>query len=110
MTDGTGAGTEGGTDALAVTVRRTGGFAGVARAWTLSLGDVDEELGGRLRALAGEAVAAPPPPAPPRADGFRWSVVLHSPGGDSALEAPESALPPALAELVGLVREHGAAP
>ncbi|RKS73867.1 hypothetical protein CLV35_2361 [Motilibacter peucedani] len=94
--------------ALSVTVRRSGGFAGVTRAWALSLADADDEVAGRLRSLASSAAGAPAAaPAPGPADGFSYEVLLESEGGSSALRGSERTLPPPLAELVELVRAHG---
>lgn len=93
---------------LSVTVTRTGGFAGLPRAWQLSLTGADSDLSARLRDLAAQAagVQASEPTAG-AADGFRYDVLLHSAGGSSRVTAAEPALPPPLAELVDLVRRHG---
>jgi hypothetical protein len=95
---------------LSVTVRRTGGFAGISRAWALRLTDADEDVAGRLRTLAAAAAGdegAAAGSARGAADGFGYEVLLESDGGTSQLRGSERSLPPSLAELVGLVQAHG---
>ena len=95
---------------LSVTVRRSGGFAGVQRGWALSLADTDLATGARVRELAAQAAAlqSPEQPGAAAADGFRYEVLLDSGGGASQLRHDGGpVLPAPMAELVEIVREHG---
>lgn len=102
-------------DHVAVSVTRTGGFAGISRAWELDSAQADAGVAARMRALAGGvgtdgAVAPPAEDARPGipADGFSYDVLLNISGsGWSLLARGTSVLPEELAELVDLVRKHG---
>ena len=80
--------------ARTVTVTRTGGVAGVARAWTAEIvGDVEEAL-----------AAWRPPDATgvsPLRDAFEWSVSVD---GRAVARVSESALDAAARQLIDAVR------
>ncbi|NHC12821.1 protealysin inhibitor emfourin [Motilibacter deserti] len=111
MTEHPGSGGPAAGPGVRVVVRRTGGFAGVARVWTLAEADLGPEEAGRLRALADEAASAqvlPGDRAPGRtADGFEIEVVLERGGARETVRAAEHDAPVPVRALLDLARASG---
>ncbi|NHC45226.1 protealysin inhibitor emfourin [Motilibacter aurantiacus] len=105
-----GPGGQAGDPGLRVVVRRSGGFAGIVRTWSLAEADLPPEEAARLRELAAASQAylgqgLQLPPGVP--DGFQVEIALERAGQTWTLLTPEQAAPDPVRALLDLVRGLG---
>ena len=97
---------------LRVVVRRTGGFAGIVRVWSLAEADLPADEAARLRSLAAAADEACAPgrgeAAAPVRDGFDLELVIERDGRRRTLRVTERGAVGSVRALVELVRLSGA--
>jgi hypothetical protein len=93
-----------------ITVRRTGGFAGIARTARVRTDDVDPAAADELRALVREADLAAVKSAPSGADRFQYEIHVRDGGREQRAIVHDGAMPEPVRRLVDRVQELSSGP
>jgi hypothetical protein len=93
-----------------ITVRRTGGFAGIARTARVRTDDLDPTAADELRALVGEADLPAVRSAPSGADRFQYEIHVRDGGCEQRAIVHDGAMPEPVRRLVDRVQELASGP
>jgi hypothetical protein len=90
---------------MEITVRRTGGFAGIARTARVRTDDLDPTAADELRALVREADLPAVKSEPSGADRFQYEIHVRAGDRDQRATVHDGAMPEPVRRLVDRVQE-----
>jgi predicted RNA-binding protein YlqC (UPF0109 family) len=90
---------------MEITVRRTGGFAGIARTAQVRTNDLDPAVADELRALVGDADLPAVKSEPSGADRFQYEIHVRDGDREQRAIVHDGAMPDAVRKLVSRVQE-----